>query len=150
VISAFSIASICGVPIGLMLALQWDWHVPFVALAAISVVILSAGMRVLPPLRGHLRDGVREETVARMRVIMSEDGHRRAYLFTMVLTFTSFLVAPYISNYAVANVGMTEKQLPYIYLFGGFTTLFSMNLIGRWSDRIGKRRAWSRGTAAVS
>jgi len=142
VMSAFSVASICGVPVGLALASHLSWHAPFLALAAISVVILLAGVWVLPPLRDHLRGGAREETMARMRVILSEGGHQRAFLFTAVLTFTSFLVVPYISNYMVANAGLTEKQLPYIYLCGGLTTLFSMNLIGRWADRVGKRRAF--------
>src|SRR3954463_6522451 len=36
VMSAFSIANICGVPLGLMLASGFNWHVPFFALAAIS------------------------------------------------------------------------------------------------------------------
>jgi predicted MFS family arabinose efflux permease len=59
-----------------------------------------------------------------------------------VLTGTGFLVFPYISNYMVANVGLTEKQLPLIYLAGGSCTIFSMNLIGRWADRAGKRRVF--------
>ena len=38
----------------------------------------------------------------------------------------------------VSNVGLTEKQLPFIYLAGGVCTLVSMNWIGRWADRAGK------------
>src|SRR6266404_1935082 len=41
VMSAFSIANICGVPLGLMLASGFNWHVPFFALAGLSVVILA-------------------------------------------------------------------------------------------------------------
>jgi predicted MFS family arabinose efflux permease len=37
---------------------------------------------------------------------------------------------------------MSEKQLPFIYLAGGFCTLFSMNWIGRWADRAGKLRVF--------
>jgi predicted MFS family arabinose efflux permease len=43
----------------------------------------------------------------------------------------------------VANVGLTEKQLPLIYLCGGLCTIFSMNGIGRWADRAGKLRVFT-------
>ncbi len=43
----------------------------------------------------------------------------------------------------VLNVGLTEKQLPLIYLAGGLFTVFSMNWIGRWSDRAGKLRVFT-------
>jgi len=42
----------------------------------------------------------------------------------------------------VNNVGLTEKQLPLIYLVGGICTVFSMNWIGRWADRSGKLRVF--------
>jgi len=50
----------------------------------------------------------------------------------------------------VYNVGMTEKQLPFIYLTGGLCTLFSMNLIGRWADRAGKLRVFILMSLAAS
>src|SRR6266478_6612963 len=40
VMSSFSVASICGVPIGLLLATHVNWHIPFFVLAALSLVIL--------------------------------------------------------------------------------------------------------------
>src|SRR5690606_1028768 len=56
-----------------------------------------------------------------------------------IVTLAGFLVIPYISPYMVRNVGLTEKELPYIYLAGGLCTIFSMNIIGRLADRFGKR-----------
>src|SRR6476659_2992535 len=45
VMSSFSVASICGVPLGLELANKLDWHVPFYALAGLCVfVLLAIGM----------------------------------------------------------------------------------------------------------
>ena len=37
VMSAFSLANICGVPLGLILASHFNWHVPFFVLAGLSV-----------------------------------------------------------------------------------------------------------------
>jgi predicted MFS family arabinose efflux permease len=143
VMSSFSVASICGVPLGLLLASHLSWHVPFFALGGLSALVLLAVARVMPSLRGHLHHAADQHPVRRMWTVLSHPDHRRAFLFMAVLTGTGFLIFPYISNYMVANVGLTEKQLPLIYLAGGSCTIFSMNWIGRWADRAGKRRVFN-------
>jgi predicted MFS family arabinose efflux permease len=143
VMSSFSVASICGVPLGLLLASHLSWHVPFFALAGLSALVLLAIARVMPSLRGHLHHAVDQHPVKRMLTVLLHPDHRRAFVFMAVLTGTGFLIFPYISNYMVANVGLTEKQLPLIYLAGGSCTIFSMNWIGRWADRAGKRRVFN-------
>jgi predicted MFS family arabinose efflux permease len=74
--------------------------------------------------------------------VLSHRDHQVAFVFMAALTITGFLIFPYIANYMVANVGLTEKLLPWIYLSGGCFTIFSMNLIGRWADRAGKLRVF--------
>jgi len=143
VMSAFSIANICGVPLGLMLASSFNWHVPFFALAGLSVVILVILGRVMPSLRSHLAHLRQEPPTSRMLAILSGPAYQKAFLFMGLLTFTGFVVFPYLPKYLVANVGLTEKQLPWIYICGGCCTMFSMNWIGRWADRSGKRRVFS-------
>ena len=54
-----------------------------------------------------------------------------------------FLVVPFIAPYNVANVGLTETELPYIYFAGGLTTLFTAQLIGWLADRYGKKRVFT-------
>lgn len=142
VMSSFSVASICGVPLGLALATHLSWHVPFFALAGLSLVILAATGKVLPPLRGHLRHHGAGNGLSRMLGVIREPSHLMAFLFMAVLTCAGFLVFPYISSYMVSNVGLTEAQLPLIYLAGGLCTLVSLNWIGRWADRAGKLRVF--------
>jgi len=142
VMSSFSVASICGVPIGLMLASNINWHVPFFVLAGLSLVILLAAAWVMPSLTGHLARAREEHPVARTLAVLGHTDHQMAFLFMALLTFTGFIVFPNIANYMVMNVGLTEKQLPLIYLAGGLCTVFSMNWIGRWADRSGKLRVF--------
>src|SRR4051812_40771179 len=131
VMSAFSLANICGVPLGLVLASSFNWHVPFFALAGLSVVILAILSGVMPSLRTHLAHLSEEPPTARMLAILSGPAHLKAFLFMGMLTFTGFVVFPYMPKYLVANAGLTEKQLPWIYICGGAFTMFSMNWIGR-------------------
>jgi DHA1 family inner membrane transport protein len=137
------VASICGVPIGLFLASHFNWHIPFFALAILSAIILVAAGFIMPSLRGHLHHARDEHPAARMLAVLMHADHQMAFLFMAALTCAGFVIFPYISNYMVANVGLTEKQLPLIYLSGGLCTIFSMNWIGRWADRAGKLRVFT-------
>jgi predicted MFS family arabinose efflux permease len=143
VMSGFSVANICGVPMGLVLASHFNWHVPFFVLAGISAIILAGLVRIMPSLRSHLAHLREEPPAQRMLAILSGRTHQRAFLFMGVLTFTGFVVFPYLPDYLVANVGLKEKELPWIYVSGGCCTMFSMNLIGRWADRSGKKRVFA-------
>ena len=143
VMSSFSVASICGVPIGLLLANSLNWHLPFFVLAGLSFIILVASARILPSLRGHLEHAKNQHPVARMLAVLSHADHQMAFLFMALLSFTGFIIFPNIANYMVWNVGLLEKQLPLIYLAGGVFTVFSLNWIGRWADRSGKLRVFT-------
>jgi predicted MFS family arabinose efflux permease len=148
VMSSFSVASICGVPLGLELANKLDWHVPFYALAGLCVFVLIAIATIMPSLRGHIDRFATQPPAQLMAAILSERSNRRALMFMAMLICTGFCVFPFLATYMVKNVGLTEQQLPLIYLCGGICTLVSMNLIGRWADRSGKRRVFTIMTLA--
>jgi predicted MFS family arabinose efflux permease len=140
--SAFSLASIAGVPMGLFLANHLGWHAPFFMLAGLSAVILILAARVLPPVRDHLsreKDGPWTE----MKAILRGGNHWLAFALTITMTMAGFLVVPYLSPSLVANVGLTNEQLPLIYLFGGSATFFSTRWLGRVSDRMGLLRVFT-------
>jgi predicted MFS family arabinose efflux permease len=143
VMSSFSVASIVGVPAGLYVAEWYNWHVPFYVLAGLSAIVLAVAAAITPPLRGHMSHMVEEHPVKRVWAVMTHPDHQRAYVFMAALTFTGFCIFPYIPTYMVGNVGLKESQLPWIYLCGGLCTVFSMNWVGRWSDRSGKLRVFT-------
>jgi predicted MFS family arabinose efflux permease len=150
VMSAFSVASIVGVPLGLVLASNFSWHVPFYVIAGICAPILFAVLKFVPALRGHLEQSRDEHPAVRMLAVLAEPNHQMAFLFMAVLTCAGFTIFPTLATYMVYNVGLTEKQLPFIYLAGGLCTLFSMNWIGRWADRAGKLRVFTLMSFAAS
>lgn len=150
IMSAFSMASVGGVPLGLWLARQWNWHAPFLALAALGVIILGAAAAVVPRLRGHL-EGQKEHPVRRMLALVCERNHQTAFAFMFVLTFAGAMIFPYIPTYMSVNIGLTDAQLAWIYIAGGACTLVTVNWIGRWADRAGKFRvyAWMSSAATI-
>jgi len=65
-------------------------------------------------------------------------NHLNAFALIVALMIGSFTVFPYLSPYLVSNVGMTEEQLPLVYIAGGGLTLFAAPVVGRLADRYGK------------
>ncbi len=135
IMSAFSVASIAGVPAGLYLANLMTWRAPFAALGGLAAAVFVLVYLVLPPMRAHLAGG---RPAINLWDIFIQPMHGRAYLLTTALVFSSFILAPYLASYLVANVGLANAELPYVYLSGGLVTLGTMTLFGWMSDRYGK------------
>ncbi|HEX4984802.1 MAG TPA: MFS transporter [Burkholderiales bacterium] len=143
IMSAFALASIIGVPIGLVLAARFSWRAPFALLALVSLAVLAASAKTLPPMRGHLVEGVAHRPLGQIRAVVGAANHVRAFVFMFVLMFAGFSVIPFISPYMVSNVGLKETDLPYLYLFGGMATAFTSRFIGRLADRHGKQQTFT-------
>ncbi len=137
--SAFSLASILGVPIALVLALHFTWRAPYVFLAALCSSVLLAAWFVIPPVRAHLTLGGERNALAQWRAVFGEANHLRIFAFSALLVFSGFLVFPFIAPYLVANVGVSEADLPLVYLVAGSAALLAARFVGGWSDSIGRR-----------
>jgi predicted MFS family arabinose efflux permease len=136
IMSSFSVASIIGVPLGLVLANNYGWRAPFAVLGLLCVPVLILAARLLPPLAGHVSRGA-HRTFSTWEV-MSHPSHLRAYALMTALVFSSFTIVPYLSIFLVNNVGRSKEELPYVWLCGGIATLLTMTPIGRLADRFGK------------
>jgi MFS transporter, DHA1 family, inner membrane transport protein len=136
--SAFALASVVGVPVGIYLGNRFDWHAPFLVLAVLGLPVFVAALRVLPPLRDHLRHGPHAHPLARLAETFSHANHLRAFALVATLMLGGFAVIPYISVYVVSNVGVREADLPVIYVTGGLLTLVGAPIVGRFADRHGK------------
>lgn len=137
VMAAFSLASIAGVPAALAAATTWSWHAPFILLSGLGVGVLAVAVAVLPPMRSHLGRPVAALTT--LVEVGLDRANLRAFAFLAALMFAGFAVIPFISPYLVGNVGFSESDLPYVYLFGGLCSVVTSPLIGRLVDRLGTR-----------
>jgi predicted MFS family arabinose efflux permease len=148
--SSFSFASIVGVPIALVLALHFTWRAPYVFLAALCSSVLLAAWFVIPPVRAHLTLGGERNALAQWRVVFGVANHRRIFAFSGLLVFSGFLVFPFIAPYLVANVGVSEADLPLVYLVAGIAALLAARFVGGWSDSIGRRPVFAACAGATA
>lgn len=140
--SAFSVASVAGVPMGLYIAAHLGWHATFLALAGLCVLILLIAVWIVPSIMGHLVDSVSRRPLETLKVMLFNRSHLRVFLFVAMLMFGGFAVFPFISPYLVYNVGVQESDLTYVYGLGGLFTIFTSRIIGRLADRHGKPRVF--------
>jgi predicted MFS family arabinose efflux permease len=134
----FSLATIAGVPAGLIVAEELnDWRAPFAGLAGLGLVLLILCWLWLPPLRGHLGPTGCPPRASLWQVL-THPNHLPAYALSTALVLSTFMVIPFLAAYLVDNVGRPKDELPLVYVVGGLTTLVSGPLIGWLSDRYGK------------
>jgi MFS transporter, DHA1 family, inner membrane transport protein len=133
---AFAFASVAGVPLGIALGTRLGWQAPFFALAVLGLPLVGLAAWLLPRLEPHPDDLARHPLI-RLVDTLNCPPHRLAYALISLLMVGAFSVIPFISTFFVANVGVTESQLPVVFVVGGLLTLATTPLAGRLVDRFG-------------
>jgi predicted MFS family arabinose efflux permease len=142
VASAFSLASVAGVPLAIVVAANGHWQYPFLALGVLCIPVWLLARRYVPDITGHVLEDP-ASPLRNLAATLADGNHQRSFAFAMTLVLSGFAVIPYISPYQVANVGITDADLAWIYLVGGGTTFFTSRWIGRLADRHGKQRVFT-------
>lgn len=140
--TAFSVSTVAGVPLSLWLANHLQWRAPFIFIAGLVLLFVFVSLRVLPELHHHLSTRKRAHPFADLFEVLRDGNHLRALLFGALIIFSGFTVIPYITVYAVSNVGIPMRDIPLVYFAGGLATFFTARLIGHWADTHGKMEAY--------
>jgi predicted MFS family arabinose efflux permease len=132
VATAFPVAQVLGVPLGLLFAEKLGWHSAFFLLSVVSVAVLFIGARALPSLQpvfsGH-------NPLRQMRAILTIPVHRRGFWLTASLVLAGGAIYPFMAPAMVANVGIPRHALTYIYLTSGAVLFFTTPIVGRLVDK---------------
>jgi predicted MFS family arabinose efflux permease len=143
VMTSFSMASVVGVPTGVLLAAHYGWASPFYLLVLCSLPILLLAARVLPVLDAHVaRRPPLSSLLPNLLALYREPAHLKAFLLSVVNMMTGMMVIPFISPVLVNNVGLKPAEITYVYLAGGAATFFTARAIGKWSDRVGAHKVY--------
>ncbi|MGA2551842.1 MAG: MFS transporter [Burkholderiaceae bacterium] len=145
--TAFAASQVLGIPIGLYLSNRWNWHVPFLAMAALGMVGGVALMSLMRPVADHLRLPQEHSPWMHLYHTVTEPRYLLAFATTGLLTTGGFMLMPFSSAYVVGNLGISLHDLPTLYLVTGLCTIFCGPLIGRAADAYGKLLIFSVGTA---
>jgi predicted MFS family arabinose efflux permease len=144
VMAAFSVASVIGVPFGLFIASISNWHAPFFFLAGMSLLILWMIYKFIPSITAHLeKQQFKPSPIQVIQRVTGNGNQMRAISLTIMMMLGQFAIIPFLSPYMVANVGFSEIELTYIYMAGGFFTIFTSPWVGRMTDKYGKIKVFT-------
>jgi predicted MFS family arabinose efflux permease len=144
IMTAFSVASVAGVPTGLWFAAQFSWRMPFILVGSLSIFTILLLIRFVPALTKHLEIG--KKALHPFKVIenlFSDKNQILALAFSVILMLGHFTIIPFIAPYMQLNVGFSEFQITYIYLIGGTLTAFLLPYFGKLSDQYGHVRIFT-------
>jgi MFS transporter, DHA1 family, inner membrane transport protein len=138
--TAFSVASIVGVPLGLFLADLFSWHAPFILVAVLGALLIPLLVKYIPSMGGHIKVGASKKAsfTTTFKNVFANQQQVLALVLAAFLMLGHFLIIPFITPYFEFNVGFERSQIKYIYVVGGVLTLFTAPLIGKLADKYGK------------
>jgi predicted MFS family arabinose efflux permease len=146
IMTAFSVATVLGVPTGLRLSHVLGWRAPFLAVAALALSCAIAGWWALPPLSGHLSIAGDASGKVTPRAAFGRTPTLLAYASTGMSMLGMMLMVPNLSGYVQANLGFPRERLEVLYAVSGLLNLVSLRLIGRAVDRFGALRVSALGS----
>jgi predicted MFS family arabinose efflux permease len=144
--TAFAASQVLGIPISLYLSNRWNWHIPFIAMAAFSIIGGVIIMLKMQAVADHLNIPQEHSAWRHLFHTVTEPRYLTAFATTALLTTGGFMLMPFGSAYLVSNLGIDIQHLPTVYLIAGLCTIGIGPLIGTASDKFGKFRIFLFGT----
>lgn len=139
IMTAFSVASVVGVPGGLYLANKFGWHAPFYTVGGLAVIVSILISLFVPSINEHLSKTQTKGSVLQVLTdILKNPNQLRALGLSIVIMLGHFSIIPFISPSLVANAGFNQENIYLIYLVGGSLTIFSAPIVGKIADKKGK------------
>ena len=142
----FAASQVLGIPIGIYIANLWGWHWTFLMIVGLSFLLFFVIYRKLEPVNKHLALQTEDNFWVHFKQVMAQPNYQLTFLATALLSIGGFLMMPFGSAYAVNNMGVSQAQLPIIFMCTGISSLIIMPLIGRLSDRIDKFKIFTFGS----
>jgi predicted MFS family arabinose efflux permease len=91
----------------------------------------------------HVEEAKKRNALHQFWDIVSNANRLRGLLLMGLLMLGHFSIIPYIPNFAVHNLHMTEEYVGLIYLAGGVAIVLTMRTVGKTADRLGSLKVFT-------
>jgi predicted MFS family arabinose efflux permease len=139
VMSAFSVASVLGVPLGLQLSLWFGWRSPFFFVALLGLLVTANTIFWLPPMKGHLEKAKAQPAGSILRFFQNPT-FLLSYSMSAAAFMAGFILIPNLSPFVQNNLEYPRAWMGLLYALGGTASFFAMRFIGKWVDQFGSFR----------
>lgn len=142
--ASFSFASIVGIPFGLWLATRYHWQWPFIFFGIFSTIAFIASWKMIPSITGHIQEGNGSKiNIQVFKDIASDINLVKGIVATFLMTLGHFMVVPFITPALIRNNGMSQEQVPMIYVISGIFSLITSPLFGKLTDKYGAKKVYT-------
>ena len=135
---AFAASQVLGIPVGLYLATHFNWHAPFLMIAAVAVLIGAAIALKLKPVTGHLQGKQDKNAFLHLWHTASNPYYLRGFGATILLATGGFMIMPFSTVFLVNNILIPETQLSEIFFITGIASIVTGPYLGKQADKYGK------------
>ncbi|HKH59926.1 MAG TPA: MFS transporter [Flavitalea sp.] len=143
---AFAVSQVAGIPIGLYLANMSDWHAPFLMIVVLSILTALVILKWMRPVTKHLEVKLNVNPLAHLQNTVTKKTYLLPFLTTALLSIGGFMLMPFSTPFIINNIGISQLQLPIIYVITGIGSIIILPLIGKVSDKAGKFPTFIGGT----
>ncbi len=133
----FGMSQILGIPISLYLAKVWQWQAPFYLIVILASIIFFVAIFVLKPVNAHLKLQ-RENAFKHLWQTIANKEYRIGFIATAFMSLGGYLMMPWGSTYSVNNIGISQSDLPLMFMIVGLATFAIMPVVGVLSDKLNK------------
>lgn len=145
---AFAGSQVLGIPVGILLANQWGWNSTFIMIVILSLGAYIVTLLKLRPLKEHLKLQTEEKNpIRRFWSILSNQNYLIGFLLIAISSIGGSMLMPFSSAFLINNIGITQEQLPLVFMFTGLATILVMPMVGKISDKIDRFKLFAIGSA---
>lgn len=134
----FGLSQILGIPISLYIAARSNWQTPFYMIVCLSIMMLLFILFGLKPVRAHLDKQTDHSAFHHLLATIKNRNYRIGFMATAFMSLGGYFMMPWGSAFAVNNVGISQKELPFLFMVVGVSTFMIMPMIGLLADKINK------------
>ena len=143
---AFAASQVLGIPVGLYLATHFNWHAPFLMIAAVALFIGIVIALRLKPVIGHLKGSHDKNAFIHLWHTASNPFYIRGFAATILLATGGFMIMPFSTAFLVNNILIPETHLAEIFFITGIASMVTGPFLGKQADKYGKYRLFVFGS----
>ncbi|MBI2427552.1 MAG: MFS transporter [Ignavibacteriales bacterium] len=143
---SFAVSQVAGIPFGIYLANAYGWHAPFFFIVALCLVAGATIVRWMEPIDAHLRIQNEHNAFNHLKNTIRQRQYQKAFVTTAMLSIGGFLLMPFSSAFSVNNLGISQHDLPLVFMFTGLSVIIVLPAVGRINDIIGAMKTFTAGT----
>ncbi|GAB4436880.1 MAG: MFS transporter [Turneriella sp.] len=143
---AFASSQVLGIPVGLYVANKFNWHAPFLLIVGLGLPVGALIVLKMRPINAHLALKIDKSPFHHLLTTVSKPRYLRGFAATTLLATGGFMLMPFGSAFGTGNLGLTNDDLPTLYMVTGITAMIAGPIAGRLSDAIGKYKVFTIGS----